>query len=240
MWLLLNTVFVASSVTVLGALRCYKTADVLIRFWAESFLWVFGMRCAVRGMERANGIGACVILSTHRSNLDAPCLIGRLPMVFSFVIKRALLRVPIFGWGVQAARYVSIDRADRADALSGMARACDLLKTGRSVLVFPEGTRSPTEDMLPLKKGGIVLAIQAQVPILPVAVAGTRSLMPKKHLMIHSGRAVLNVGEPIQTTGLTYEDRDQVLQRVQAAMSELYAQANSDASEVIGESRVAD
>jgi len=227
-WVILNTIPVALLCALFGAIRWYWPIDPLIRYWSGSLLFVFGVRCKAHGTEHAPQAGSCVILSTHRSNLDAPCLITHMPLAFSFVIKRVLMRIPIFGWGVHGARYVSIERTNRVDALSGLARACDLLRKGRSILLFPEGTRSPDDHMLPLKKGGIVLAIQAQVPILPVAVGGTRALMPKGRWHIDRGRTALRIGQPIPTAGLTYEDRDRLNARVSEVLTGLYDEVRQD------------
>ena len=150
-----------------------------------------------------------------------------LPVRFAFVIKRELARIPFFGWGAKALGYVPIDRQDPRDAVSGMKMAAQAVRAGRRVLVFPEGTRSPTGSWLPFKKGGVVLAIEAQAPILPVAIAGTAALLPSHSLGPRPGRAVVVVGKPIPTEGLTYADRDPLLARVETEIRRLYAEAES-------------
>ncbi|MBM4398599.1 MAG: 1-acyl-sn-glycerol-3-phosphate acyltransferase, partial [Deltaproteobacteria bacterium] len=191
-------------------------ADAAIRLWSRALMRTFGVRREVIGAEHAAGLGACVILSSHRSHLDGPLLLCALPLDFAFVIKRSLARIPVWGFGVTRAGYVAIDRHDRADSVAGFRRAASAIRAGRRVLVFPEGTRSKTDDFLPFKKGGAILAIEAGVPVLPVAVAGTQALLPSGSFTAAPGRAVVAIGKPIPTTGLTYDDRDRLLADVEA------------------------
>jgi len=213
----------------LGLLGWYRAVDALIVLWSRAFLRSVGVRWEVRGAENAAGLGPCVILSSHRSHLDGPLLLCTLPLNFAFVIKRSLARIPLWGWAVTGAGYVAIDRHDHADSLAGMRRAADAVRSGRRVLIFPEGTRSDTDDFLPFKKGGVVLAIEAGVPVLPVAVAGTREILPRglHNATFRGGPTVVCIGRPIPTAGMTYEDRSALLAAIEADIRRLHAEANA-------------
>ena len=197
-------------------------ADAGIRLWSRALMASFGVRFKVFGLEHAEGLGPCVIVSSHRSHLDGPLLLCALPLDFAFVIKRSLAKIPLWGWAVTRAGYVAIDRHDHADSVAGFKLAAKEVHGGRRVLVFPEGTRSKTDEFLPFKKGGFVLAIEAQVPVLPVAVAGTAALLPSGSLRARPGRAVVAVGAPVKTEGMTYDDRDRLLKQCEAEVRRLY------------------
>lgn len=221
------TAILAPPVGVLGAFGRVRAANRLIVWWSRALLASFGVKVEAFGLEHAQGLGPCVILSSHRSHLDGPVLLCTLPFDFSFVIKRSLARIPLWGWAVTRVGYVAIDRADHADGIAGMRRAAQMVRAGRRVLTFPEGTRGKTDEFRPFKKGGVVLAIESQVPILPVAVAGSFDLLPKGAMRAKPGRVVVAVGRPIPTEGLTYDHRDEVLREAEAAVRELYEQARS-------------
>ena len=219
-----GTVVFGSAAAASGMVGRRDWSDKAAVAWSRMLLGSIGVEIEARGIEHAAGLGPCVVASSHRSHLDGPVLLCTLPFRFAFVIKRSLARIPFFGWGVTQAGYVPIDRADRADSVAGMRRAAAMVRNGRRVLVFPEGTRSETGEFLPFKKGGVVLAIEAQVPILPVAVVGTRELLPSGTLAPRPGRVVVRIGPPIATDGMTYADRDVLLSRVEAEVHRLYAE----------------
>lgn len=207
-------------------------ALTLIRIWSLAFIKSFGVRLTKVGVEKARGLGSCVIMSSHRSHLDGPILICTLPFHFTFVIKKSLARIPIWGWAVTRAGYIAIDRKDHQDSIAGMKKAEQLVRQGFRVLTFPEGTRSADGQFKPFKKGGFVLAIEAQVPILPVAVVGSYDLLPKGALRAKPGDVVVVVGDPVPTRGLTYEDRVALMEKIEATIKELYATGEKILEEV--------
>lgn len=208
-----------------GFLGNPETSDRLIRWWSHSLMFSAGVRWEIFGREHAEGMGPCVIMSSHRSHLDGPLLLCALPIDFAFVIKQALAKIPLWGWAVTGAGYVSIDRSSKADSMEGMRKAAESVRHGRRVLTFPEGSRAPSDEFLPFKKGGAVLAIEAQVPVLPAAIAGTYDILPRDTFSVSPGRAVVCVGKPIPTERLTYEDRGTLLADVETEIHRLYAEA---------------
>jgi 1-acyl-sn-glycerol-3-phosphate acyltransferase len=159
-----------------------------------------------------------IIVANHISVLDIPALIVGLPAVPKFVMKKELLKVPLFGRAARAAGHIAIDRANRGAAFTAYDEAAGVVRGGRSALVFAEGTRSRSGKLLPFKKGPFVLAIAAQVPVVPVVVMGSYDLMPKMTLVPRPGTVILRVGHDISTRGLNYDDREQLAADARRAM----------------------
>lgn len=164
-----------------------------------------------------------VYVANHISMLDIPALVVGLPPVPRFMMKKELLRVPLFGAAARAAGHIVIDRANRGAAFAAYEKAAEVVRRGRSALVFAEGTRSRNGRLLPFKKGPFVLAIAARVPIVPVVVVGSYDLMPKLTLVPRPGEIILRIGEDIPTDGATYEDRDRLSDEARGAMLALGA-----------------
>ena len=194
----------------------------LIRWWSRQFITAAGLDYEVFGLENIQPGQNYIIMSNHRSHLDGPLLNVTTPFTFSFVIKQSIADVPVWGDAVTSAGYVPVVREDKQKAKKDILSATQILEKGESLLVFPEGTRAPGDEFLPFKKGGVVLAIQAGVPILPVAISGTGHVLPKKALHVSPGHAIIRYGKPIETRGLTYDDRNELLARVEKAIKSMY------------------
>jgi 1-acyl-sn-glycerol-3-phosphate acyltransferase len=218
---ILATIVLAPPVMVLALLGRRDTAYALVRLWCRVLHLITGVRYRVRGVDKVPAEGSYVVISNHCSHLDGPTLIRAMPHPVYFVIKRELARIPLWGQAVVMLGFIAIDRADSDTARAQMAATVDVVRDGRRVLVFPEGTRSPTDGMLPFKKGGFHLAVDAGVPILPVAVNGSRRLLPKGQLGARPGTVEVVVGEPIATTGRTTEDISELVEATRDAVTRL-------------------
>lgn len=158
----------------------------------------------------------------HQSLFDIVAAFVCIPVNLRFVAKKSLRWIPFLGWYMTVTRMVFIDRQNREDAKRSLEEACEKIKTGISILTFPEGTRSPDGRILPLKKGLFIMAIQAGVPIVPVAIEGAHSLLKRDTPRIQPCRIDLAIGEPIPTAGLTLDDRDVLMDRVRDALIDLH------------------
>jgi 1-acyl-sn-glycerol-3-phosphate acyltransferase len=161
-------------------------------------------------------------MSNHRSAADIVAIgVALWDYQIRFVAKKELLRVPVFGWGLWAMRNIIIDRRNQVQAVRSYAVAGQRIRRGISVVVFPEGTRGDGPEMLPFKKGGFVLAIETGTPIAPVACVGTELVMPRRSLRIESGTVQVRIGKPIETTGVSYKDKERLIEEVRSSIEAL-------------------
>jgi 1-acyl-sn-glycerol-3-phosphate acyltransferase len=176
------------------------------------------------GLDRLAGMGPCVYVSNHQSWLDVLAVVDVLPGSLRFLAKKELARVPLFGQAMQAAGHIPIDRHDLPSAKASYDRAAGALHGGISAMVFAEGTRSRDGRLHGFKKGPFVLAIVAQVPVVPVYVEGGLAILPKGSVSPRPGTITVHVGHPIPTAGLRYDDRDALADRARDAILAMGAQ----------------
>jgi 1-acyl-sn-glycerol-3-phosphate acyltransferase len=183
------------------------------RIWARSVIRASGSKITLRNPHVIERAEARVYISNHVSWFDVFALASVLPR-YRFVAKKELFKIPLFGPAVREIAGVFIDRQNRKAAFDAYATAASQIKGGASVVVFPEGTRGRSYALRPFKKGPFVLAIAAQQPVVPVVVYGTREIQPRGVRRIRSGTIEITFLEPIATSGMTYADRERLMQAV--------------------------
>jgi len=221
----------AAPVVVALALQDKERPDPLLRLWARSILNAAGVLVETHGMENLPG-GYCVFVCNHQSHFDVLVLVAHLQRHVRFVAKAELFKIPVFSQAMRAVDTIKVYRNGGDGDRHALAEAIPAVRERMDIVFFPEGTRSPDGVLKPFKKGAAVLALNAGVPIVPMAVAGTRHILPKGSLRIHSGRrAALMVGEPIQVNGRTLADRDELTEVSRRAVVGLLERANA----IVGE-----
>jgi 1-acyl-sn-glycerol-3-phosphate acyltransferase len=221
----LATVFfgcMAILVAYLGPGPGARICDWAPRAWGKTILWAAGVKVKLVGMERLDRGRPQIVVSNHQSWFDVFTLAAYLPVRFRFVAKKELARIPIYGRAWRACGHVSVDRGDRSAAIESLSQASGEVKDlGLTMVMFPEGTRSPTGELQRFKKGAFVLAIQLQIPLVPLGIVGSRAIMRKGHWRVKSGEITVNIGDPISSEGLTIRDRDSLLTDSHAAVAAL-------------------
>ncbi len=232
------TVFYGGTVALRAALgiRWFpRFAERATANWSRTILWGAGVRVDVENPEHLAEHRGQILVSNHQSWFDVFALAASLPVPFSFVGKKELNRVPFLGHAWEKVGHVAIDRSDHQSALAALGSMDGQLHDeGRTIIMFPEGTRSPTGELTRFKKGAFVMAIKAQTPVVPVALVGTRRIMKKGDWKILRGHVTVRVGEPIPTAGLTLRDRDDLSARAREAilgLREAAAATRSEAAE---------
>jgi len=162
-----------------------------------------------------------VYCANHQSNIDPPLLFDVLHPRMHILYKAEINAIPILSHGFRMGGFLAVDRQNKEAALRSIEAGAASIRAGNSFLIFPEGTRSRTDDLLPFKKGGFIMAIKAQAPIVPVAIQGGREAMRRGSRVIYPVTISVRVGEPIETAGLAVEDRDQLIAQVRVAIERL-------------------
>lgn len=199
--------------------------DATLHVWAKSVLAVAGVRTQAVGLEHLPQ-GNFVLALNHQSHFDTLVLFANIRRHMRFVAKRELFKIPVFGMAMRRAGNVMVDRQGGDDDRQRLNDAIEAVQKRVSIVFFAEGTRSADGVLRPFKKGAAMLALQAQVPIVPAAVAGTYTILPKGQLAIRPSPAALVIGQPIETTGLTIDDRDRVTEQLHQQVSGLLAHGN--------------
>ena len=177
--------------------RSGKSIHSIGALWSRILLFLSGVTVELKGAENLFQDSPQILASNHRGAFDILALQGFIPIQFRWVAKKSLFKIPIIGWSMSLAGYVSIDREKAGSAYKSIERAAEKVKKGASVLIFPEGTRSAAGSLLPFKRGGFLLAVKSGVPIVPVSIRGTENLMKKESILIRPGAVKVVIGKPI-------------------------------------------
>ena len=175
-----------------------KHVHRITRLWTRLILKISGVAVKVNGLTQLDPKQQYVFMVNHQSHIDIPVLVQSLPAFqLRWIAKRELLWVPFFGWAMWAAKHITVNRSDRFDASGSLKKAKQRMKAGISLVIFPEGTRSSDGNLLPFKRGGLLLAVKTQTPIVPVTISGSSAILPKGDWRIRGGQIEVTVGTPV-------------------------------------------
>lgn len=195
----------------------------MARFWSKIVLRLGFVRCKVYGIDRLDPRMSYVFVSNHASYMDTPAILSSVPMQFRFFAKIGLFQIPFLGWHLRHAGHIPVVRDDPRASLKTMIDSAKIIRERKvSLLLFPEGGRTP-EGMGPFKEGAAFIAIKAGVPAVPIGLVGTREVLPMHSLVIRPGTVEVHVGDPIETSNMTSQDRgrlsDMLRERVEQLVS---------------------
>lgn len=189
------------------------------RVWCRMIARTAGVRVRVHGAHHIQPGTSYVFLSTHQSYMDIPAMLGYLPAQLRIAAKKVLFRIPFMGWHLTRAGHIPVDRSSTENAVASMQRAASYLRGGICAFIFPEGTRSRDGYLHKFKKGGFKLAVQANVPIIPITITGSRQVLPPDEIIFRPGPIDMYVDAPVPTDGLTDADLEPLMETVYDIMA---------------------
>jgi 1-acyl-sn-glycerol-3-phosphate acyltransferase len=224
--LIVSTVWYSLKAIIVGLLPIKRVPggvhDNVGRDWARICLRAAGVPVSVEGAEHLRADEPQIVASNHASFFDILAIYGYLPVPVKFVAKKELFAIPIFGQALRAVGHVRLDRTHLKQAFGAYQSAARQIIEGRlNMLIFPEGTRTRTGELLPFKKGPFVLAIMAKAPVVPAYVANTFGIQPKGSIVVHPRPIRILIGPRVPVDGLTLDDRDALTERVRTAVAVL-------------------
>ncbi len=192
----------------------HRIAHSYGKLWSWLILAASGVKLKVYGRENLNPDKAYIFAANHASQFDIFALYLSIPIEFRWLAKIELFSIPILGHAMKAIGYIPIDRKNRKAAFKSIDHAAEEVRKGKSIIIFPEGTRSKDGILQEFKKGGFILAIKSQQPIVPISIEGSHKILRKHDWKIYPGTIVVKFGKPIPTRGLTVKDRFKLIERL--------------------------
>ncbi|MDW3194170.1 MAG: lysophospholipid acyltransferase family protein [Cytophagales bacterium] len=168
--------------------------------WGKVILWIAGLKLSIKGQSELDFSQPRIYVANHSSYMDIPCLFAGLPVNLYFIAKAEVKKIPFVGIFMMATKMIFLDRGSRQKSINSMNSAGELIKKGKSVLVFPEGTRSRTGSLQTFKKGAFMLAYNSGLSVVPVHLEGTNHVMPSDSLSIKPGKVQMTIGTPISSS----------------------------------------
>ncbi|RLA87913.1 MAG: 1-acyl-sn-glycerol-3-phosphate acyltransferase [Deltaproteobacteria bacterium] len=222
-WLFVLTI-VAGTVAIVLSLhdRQGNRVHEVGRWWGRTLLRIAGVAVTIQGLEHLKADQAYIFAANHQSQFDIFVLQACLPGQFRWLAKVELFHIPIFGQALRRMGSLPIDRSNRQAAIRSLDQAAAKVQAGTSIIIFPEGTRGATGQLLPFKKGGFALAIKSGQPIVPVSISGTRFIQPRGALGIHPGPVKVVLGPPLGTSNYTLNRKQELMAELRAAIERNY------------------
>ncbi len=184
------------------------------RTWTKTILLLCGIGVTIEREDDVERLPQAVFMANHTSAVDILSVFAGVPHKVCFIAKDSLFKIPILGWSMRVAGFVSVDRKDHKSGREAVGKLEKRLRQGYSIFIFPEGTRSRDGKLLPFKKSGFYLALKTGVPVVPMAFVGARAVIGKQGWGIRRGNVRIRIGKPIETKGLGVDYRNELLETV--------------------------
>ncbi|MGB9700572.1 MAG: lysophospholipid acyltransferase family protein [Thermodesulfobacteriota bacterium] len=191
-----------------------NTPHLVARLWGKIQLKTTGTKVRIEGLEKIDPKQSYILVSNHQSNFDIFALLGYLPIQFRWTAKASLFRIPFLGWAMSRIGYIPIERESPKKAYKSMLQAAEKVKNGVSVMIFPEGTRSPDGQLQAFKKGVFLIALKSQAPILPITIKGTNKIMRKGDWRTYPGDVVIIIDQPLETKQISSAEEELLAAKV--------------------------
>ncbi|MGZ4809407.1 MAG: lysophospholipid acyltransferase family protein [Thermoanaerobaculia bacterium] len=195
--------------------------DKIIRLWAKSIVAAAGIDLQTENVQSIRAEHRYILVSNHYSYFDIPCVFAAIEQPIRFMAKVSLFKIPIFGWALGRAGFIPIDRKNRRTAVKSFDLAARRIRQGNTIVVFPEEGRSRTREMRPFQRGGFLLALKSELPILPIAIDGTHDVFPVGAKRVKPGRVTVKVGHVIPTAGLSLRDKERLSETSRTQISKM-------------------
>ena len=213
------------------AAKTGRTQHRIAHMWARVCVWISGSPLTIEGRENLLKHPVAVYAANHTSYMDTPVVFSALPFQFRILAKKELWSLPFIGWYLNRSGQIPIDTDNPRAALSSLSAGVKALRMGMPLFVFPEGSRTPNGDLQAFLSGAAFLAIRAQVPLVPVALSGVYDLLPIHTRHFYPGDLVLSAGDPIDTTGMTIRQADELTARVRSEIAKMLGHPLVDSDE---------
>ncbi|MBN1698496.1 MAG: 1-acyl-sn-glycerol-3-phosphate acyltransferase [Spirochaetales bacterium] len=221
MWVI-SSCIVYSVFCIIFGLFARRISHIIGVYWCKHMAFVGGCKIHLKGIEKIDRKKNYIFTSNHQSFADIPVLFGFLPFYSVFIAKQSLFYIPFFGWGIAAMGHISINRSEPKKAKKSIDRAIESIKReNKSVFAFPEGTRSRTGEIGEFKLGIFSMAIQADIDVVPIAIAGTREIMPKGSYFFQSGSVDIHFGTPISSKKYTKSEKYKMSQEARQQIKDM-------------------
>ncbi len=214
----------AATATMVVAMARRSTSpaiDRIIRWWAKSIVAAAGIDLQTENVDSVRADHRYILVSNHYSYFDIPCVFAAIEQPIRFMAKISLFKIPIFGWALARSGFIPIDRKNRRTAVKSFDLAAKRIRQGNTIVVFPEEGRSRTREMRPFQRGGFLLALKSELPILPIAIDGTHDVFPVGAKRVKPGRVTVKVGHVMPTAGLSLRDKDRLADGSRAQISRM-------------------
>lgn len=222
------------------AAKTGRTQHRIARVWARACIRISGSPLTVRGGENLLHHRVAVYASNHTSYMDTPVVFSALPFQFRILAKKELWSMPFIGWYLNRSGQIPIDTENAHATLRSLGAGVKALRSGMPLFVFPEGSRTPDGDLQAFLSGAAFLAIRAQVPLIPIALAGVYDLLPIHARHFYACELTMTVGAAIDTSGMTLRQADELTLRLRSEIARMLANELPDADEAPASSLVSD